>query len=85
MKGGLLHMKIVLYVEVCRNGVGAFLVHLFGYKKSIRQTVGLCCGEGLATALARSLRLTPFPSARRGAPCKEQRDSNGGAVTDEVA
>ena len=65
-------MKIVLYVEVCRNGVGASLVHLFGHKKSIRQTVGLCCGEGLATALARSLRLTPFPSLAAGLLAKSR-------------
>ena len=63
-------------VEVRRNGVGAFLVQLFGHKKSLQGWKSTPCRlfraerENWLLRSRWSLRLTPFPSARRRGPCK---------------
>lgn len=62
-------------VEVRRNGVGAFLVQLFGHKKTYKIEIQFFVGflerrEGLATPQTKVCSATPFPSARCGGPCK---------------
>ena len=63
-------------VEVRRNGVGAFLVQLFGHKKVYKVENQLLVdysqrrGRDWLLRSLRSLRLTPFPTARRRGPCK---------------
>ena len=61
-------------VEVRRNGVGAFLMHLFGHKKKPTRLIinflqaSFSGKRGIDFVAA--LRLLVFPFTRRGAPCK---------------
>ena len=65
-----------MYVGTRRIGVGTFLVHFFGYKKNYKVEIKLLVcyserrGRDWLLRSRLSLRLTPFPSARRRGPCK---------------
>ena len=78
-------MKIVLYVEVYRNGVRCIFGASFWAQKKHSANRWFMLWRGIGYCARTLAPLNAFPFARRGAPCKEQRDSNGGAVTDEVA